>query len=232
MNHQSKQLSAKQVQHIFDYTDRMHIKYKDVQFEIVDHIACGVEETMTANKELTFSKSLYNFTGSLPHRFLNDLVEEKEKAIKSYWNKKFTFLMLDFLSIPRIMASLIVFGILYSLVQITNINLYGAIGFCIVASIIEALWFDRAFKQKEKKFLAIKAFNSSFRAASFAFFSTPFWIIFLFHDEIQTLSWGNLAIAILLTSMVLFIYAARIIFPKKLKEDMQIKYGHLNTSLQ
>ena len=234
MKNKSKvQLTDKQVKELFDYTDRMHIKYKDVQYEIVDHIASGVEDTLAANNKLTFNKALYNYAGTLPMRFFNDLIEEKEKALTQFWNRKFGKYLLGFLNIPRIIASGLLYFISYNLIPFLNFGVFTSLVLFIIFTLIEFVGFpgDKLIADLDTDYLVIKTYNKTILSLAFGFFGMNFYLIVLEFDLLMSQSWGLAVIAFAVTSITLFSYSVRYVFPKMLKAEIETKYAHHNINL-
>ena len=232
-NKPKAQLTDSQVEELFAYTERMHIKYKDVQFEIVDHMASGVEDTMSANKELTFSKALYDYAGILPMRFFNDLIEEKEKTLTSYWNRKFGKYLLGFLNIPRIIASIILFSALYALLPNINFSAFNLLIIFLIFLVIEAIWLygNKDIVNLDENYLVMKTFKNAVLSMAFGLFMMPFCLILLEVDKVINLPWGYGLLSLAFTSLILFSYSVKYVFPKMLKAEIAAKYAHHNLKM-
>jgi hypothetical protein len=48
------QLSAEQIQVLFSFTEKKKVHWYDLQLELVDHLACRIEEEMEADTSLSF----------------------------------------------------------------------------------------------------------------------------------------------------------------------------------
>ena len=53
-----KQLSKEQIDDIFNFVKSKYVRYIDLQYELVDHLASAVEEEMEQDQELNFSSAL------------------------------------------------------------------------------------------------------------------------------------------------------------------------------
>jgi hypothetical protein len=234
MKNKSKvRLTNDQIKELFAYTERMHIKYKDVQFEIVDHMASGVEDTMAANNKLTFSKALYNYAGTLPMRFFNDLIEEKEKALTQFWNRTFGKYMLGFLNIPRAIAFVILFLAFKAVTPYLNFGAFNIIYITIVFILFECIWLykNQFIVNLDNSYLVLKTFKNAILSAACGLFLFPLYIVVLEYDKLIIQPWGPWVIAFALTSITLFSYSARYVFPKMLKAEIETKYAHHNINL-
>ena len=229
----NKPLSPNQIQELFDYTERMHIRYKDVQFEIVDHLASGVEELMSKDNNLTFSKALYDYTGTMPHSFFSDIITSKEKSLEKLWRKKFVFYLLGFFTIPRGIITLLLFSSFY-LMAINLPELVLLIGLLVLTALL-LIWyfsFRTTFtRDNEKEYLLFRTYLQAVEITYLLFCNLPLNIIIFARKGVLDSQLGLLFICATITSFILFTYASIHVFPKMLQADLDNKYAHLNLKM-
>ena len=66
-------ISKENVNELFRFVESKNVPFKDVQFEIVDHLASGIEEEMIKDQNLNFNSALTN--SSKTEYFSKDLLE-------------------------------------------------------------------------------------------------------------------------------------------------------------
>lgn len=79
------ELSKSQVDHLYQFVSSKYVRYLDVQHEIVDHLACAIEERMSQDEALTFKQALSNVYAEFPVTGFYNWVQAKEKAMRKYY---------------------------------------------------------------------------------------------------------------------------------------------------
>ena len=59
-------LSKSQIDHLFEFTRKKYVRYDDVRFEIVDHLASDIENQMSEDSELSFESALKRTYSKFP----------------------------------------------------------------------------------------------------------------------------------------------------------------------
>lgn len=79
-------LSNAQIQDLYTFTQKHFVEWHDVQTELVDHLANGIEAQWRDNPKLTFNDALQIEFKKFGVCGFSDVVEEKTKALnKHYW---------------------------------------------------------------------------------------------------------------------------------------------------
>jgi len=226
-------LSQDQVAELFNYTRRMHIQYKDVQFEIVDHIATGVEKTMSSDNNLTFNRALYEYTGTLPIRFFNDLIEEKTKSLTRYWNRRFFSYLSGFITVPKIIISIVLYIFFYCCINFIGSNNFIYFYFFYLILLLCLSWYKRTLilDHTHLDYLVIKTFQRGLFYFSIIVFIIPIHYIGMKDEYILQKPWGEEFISLVFTAICLFFYSIKYVFAQMLKTELNEKYGHLNLKL-
>ncbi|KAA5534112.1 hypothetical protein [Paenimyroides baculatum] len=109
------ELSAEQIEQLFDFTKKHFVEYYDVQVELVDHLANAIEDQWKENPNILFEDALqtefkkfgiFGFTG---------LVEQKQVALQNHYWRLIKKELIDFFSIPKIIFSAALFYILFQI---------------------------------------------------------------------------------------------------------------------
>lgn len=66
-----------------------------MRYEIVDHLASGIEARMEENPDLSFDAALRKEYAKFPITGFYQFVQEKQKALSKYWRRKMVNFFLD-----------------------------------------------------------------------------------------------------------------------------------------
>ncbi len=108
-------LTESQIEQLFTFTQKHYVDWYDVQTELVDHLANGIEEHLQQNPNVTFESTLISEFKKFGIMGFNDVIEEKTKAL----NKRYRVLVWkyfkDFFKLPKIILTLFLTWGYYSL---------------------------------------------------------------------------------------------------------------------
>ena len=108
-----KQLTNHQISQLFDFTKKHYVEYYDVQIELVDHLAAGIEKIWEENPDLSFDEALNTEFKKFGIFGFTDLVEKKKSALINHYAKLIWKEILAFFSFPKIVFSAILFVLLF-----------------------------------------------------------------------------------------------------------------------
>lgn len=231
-----QQLSPEEIEKLFEFVRSKNVPYKDVQFEIVDHLASAIEDIQRVNPELAFDDAISNVYAKFPITGFATLQIEKEKFINLYWRKKFGFFMLQFFRIPRIILTITLFILFYNLLIRFGLLALSLLCFLCFLYMVYASRQKKWFKEYMENYMMIKSFRSSI----LFFFNIVLWVLYfywiLLFDHLKDLSPTSLNIlfwisALFLSLAFIFTYASYKIFPDMLKEEINYKYRHLQLNV-
>ncbi len=158
---QVEQLSTEQIQHLTAFTKKRFVKYEDVRFEIVDHLASDIEAQLAESPQLEFDQALKNAYNNFPTRYFSRFVTEKEKALSKYWNRRILKLLLGYFTLPRILLTLtIFFATYYSITSGWIAANYFGFGTAIIVQAFSYFFLFKQFKDLKKSYLIIDVFKS------------------------------------------------------------------------
>lgn len=114
------ELSQYQVDQLFDFVRSKNVRYIDVQYEIVDHLASSIEIAMQNNPSLTFEQALRQAYSKFPVTGFSHWVAHQEKLLWRYWNKTLISAFLQYLFTPKnfLVAVCMTLSTLYIISQI------------------------------------------------------------------------------------------------------------------
>ncbi|MBT8189933.1 MAG: hypothetical protein KJO29_05855, partial [Bacteroidia bacterium] len=158
-----KQLTSGEIEKLFDFVRSKNVPYKDVQYEIVDHLASGIEEIQSEEPGISFEKALAKIYSKFPITGFAVLQLEKEKYIKSYWRKRLGKYMLKFFQLPRIILTILLFLILFKIFTIYGWMSVWISGISCLIVMFYSIKRSNWLSSHSDNYLIIKSFNSSIR---------------------------------------------------------------------
>ena len=165
---QPTQLTAAQIQRLFDFTEENYVNYIDLRYELVDHLATGIEEQLKSNPKKEFDLALKHERGKFPLTGFYLFIEEKEKALQKYWNKKIWSVIKSYYKLPQLLMTLTIFiptYFLYIKKPITAIAVF--FGIFLFSIIYESYLIYKAKSQ----YLFIKLFHQALLSATLIAFT-------------------------------------------------------------
>lgn len=227
----NRELSKEEIEKLFAFVRSKYVRWVDLQYEIVDHLASAIEEILNNKPKMTFDLALDEVYSKFPITGFSKLVAEKEKAMHSYWSKKYFGFMKSYFKLPKILIAGTLSYIIYCLYMYG-----GGVGpwvayFTCLAAVISSLIYRRKkgyLKADKQQFL----FKQAFLGMSSGLNSTViFWPLYMGENILlqgDFSSFQSWVFAIYLAFSILWAHAEAFVFPNMLKKEIETKYGHLN----
>lgn len=203
------QLSSQQIDLLFSFTQKKGVHWYDLQLELVDHLACRIEEEMEAEKSLSFDAALEKVYKGFGLFGFAKVVQEKaaelDKASRKIWWAE----VILFFKWPKIILLLLIAAALWQLSSYITpsflMRLLVAIN--MLLSVILLRYEVRTSKMKQK--LLILQFGSYF---SFVVFLYEVCVLFNMDN------FGRIEFTLAATLGILFKWASFRLY-KKVKQQ-------------
>ena len=250
-----EQLSKVEIQKLFAFVESKNVPYRDVQFEIVDHLASAMEEMKEENPEWPYDLCLQQVYKKFPITGFALLQMEKEEALNKYWKKKLRPFLLEYFKLPKIILTLaLFFGFqqifntiepiefeLWDEIIPPNMLIYFSITF--IVSITSLLLRKRintlkgvshSIKSDSENFLYIRSFNTASQILTSSIELIPLYIscyiipsygAFVFHGVHSYL------LAWFVIGLLIHWHLTLFVFPPLLRAEAETKYAHLDIKL-
>lgn len=132
-------LNKSEIQKLYNYVQKHEVKYVDVQVELVDHLASGIEVIRAEDPDIGFEDALIEASSQFdvktysiwpPSTFgevrhtngFKSLVNQKELETSKYLNRRMNDYALSFFKVPKIILTIAIWIIFYGLVQVMNLT--------------------------------------------------------------------------------------------------------------
>ena len=117
-------LSQPQILELYTFVQKHYVDWYDVQTELVDHLANGIELQWQENPKLNFHEALQKEFKKFGIMGFSDVVEQKHKALDRRYRKLMWQEFKNYLRLPKIILTLFFIWLLYMLIHgIENKNI-------------------------------------------------------------------------------------------------------------
>lgn len=107
------QLTEKQIQQIHLFVKQHYVEHYDVELELVDHLANGIEQQWVIDSNITFDNALQIEFKKFGIFGFSDIIEEKTKRLTWSYIKLMFKALLGFFTFPRIVLTAALFSLLF-----------------------------------------------------------------------------------------------------------------------
>ncbi|MCB4798346.1 hypothetical protein [Neotamlana laminarinivorans] len=139
-------ITEQQIQQLYTFTALHYVEFYDVQTELVDHLANGIEAQWKENPKLKFEDALRIEFKKFGVYGFSDVVEQKRAALSKHYRKLVWKFTKTYFKFPKIIATLFSIWLLFkSLTLIENKN------YIVVPVVIFLLVFNFYYLFKAKR---------------------------------------------------------------------------------
>jgi len=230
-------LTKQHIDRLYQFTQQHYVEHFDVQTELVDHLANGIERRCDENPNLSFEDALKLEFKQFGVLGFSDVVAEKTKAINKRYNKLIWKFFKAYFSWPKVTIFLLivisVYGILISIPAVYRIDVIVIqFMFLVFLSFVFIVKNMRSRKSsvsgntigKTPIFLLediiIKTGNIGFIGITLA--QLPQFIFG--YDQPITNQTVLLAVATITAAYILLVYVVYIVLPSKAKDFLVNEY--------
>jgi hypothetical protein len=215
-------LTEEQIQELYGFTNRRLVKHYDLQTELVDHLANGIEIQLNEDSQLNFKDALDLEFKRFGHFGFRNVLKQRKKAI----NKKYNTLILKeyktFFSLPKILLIILAIAMFFGILR--NLPEYKwIISAVLVLPFTIYLWFHALKTQKNyrnsidknKKWMLQERI---FSLSGIGLMGLNFFHIFIFFNTLNIFSDSILLdgfMSIIIVFSFLLSYIAVFIIPQK-----------------
>ena len=238
------QLKQEEIEKLFTFVQSKNVPYRDVQFEIVDHLATAIEDLQEENPEWSFGLCLDQVYGKFPITGFAQLIQQKEDALNKYWKKKLWPYLLEYFKLPRIILT----GTLFFLLQqILNHTPDLHLGFSnyfnhntiliwigIVILFITSYSQNKIYERGKENLLYLKSFLTAQQIVSSFLTIGPLYFYLVNPNSTGSITFSGINsyfLASFVVGIIIKLHAFHFVFPKLLHEEAQNKYAHLKMKL-
>ena len=204
-------LTNPQIQQLYTFTQKHYVDWYDVQTELVDHLANGIEEQIEQQPNLSFEAALNAEFRKFGIMGFGDVIEEKTKALNKYYRLLVWGYFKDFFKLPKIIVTVFLIWSYFQLLIAVPNKLWVVAPTAFLLFFIpvreiykQAQKIKRIKKSTDKKWLFD---NISLQLGGMIhFLHIIFQVAFFNKNDIWTTTFSfNFSVGIVLFSLVLYI---------------------------
>lgn len=191
-----------------------HVEYYDVQCELVDHMANGIEAAWQEDETISFNEAFRNEIKKFGVSGFRRIAEEREIALKKRYNKIIFKHLLSFFKLPRIIGSLLAMYAVFLLFTNYSEVLLGVTNKIIVAAIsimIGLMLFKKYRQQKSGRKFIFKEYIFNYGVSS-VFMQIPLNLIIFSPRSVG--GYYAVAYSVLFVVLLLYLYIVVVYIPK------------------
>lgn len=216
-----------QVNRLYHFTRKHFVEFYDLQTEMVDHLANGIEQQWRVNPNLSFEEALHIEFKKFGVFGFSDIVERRMAEMNKRYHKFVWQHFKEFFTIPKIIFTLSLVIILSAIfLNLESLFSVISVGFTIVLILFVFILIARnKLKQKKssKKWLMQHVISNYGGAA--VYFAIPFQIILHINRFYINIGfYGILLVSLFLVCWILYSYIMIAVIPKKSQEYLQSVY--------
>jgi hypothetical protein len=225
-----KKISASETTKLYAFTRAHYVEYYDLQTELVDHLANGIELLWVEKPNLTFEEALQVEFKKFGIFGFTDLVTERQKKMSKRYNKLILSILKNYFTIPRLFLTTMLMLLMYLFLNTVVYREYVVIGlFLLSILIVLSKTIAYRIKQKRNKETAKKLWMFEdiiySHGQSFALFQAI--VLFPPHllrtdnlFKVMNYSVGLVFVSAVLTVFLIAVYIIVMVIPAKAKDHI------------
>jgi len=226
-------ITENQIEELYLFTRKHFVEWYDVQTELVDHLANGIEAQWEQNPNLSFHEALNNEFKKFGVFGFSEVVEQKTNALSKYYIKEVVKYLKEYFKLPKIILTFSSIWVLFKIMQIFENKDYVVIpvvlivfGLVIIYAIKENTRLNKSYKATGKKWL-FESITGQLGGAIHFLNIGIYAPLYSQSNEQWTLT-SQLVFSVFVVIYVLFFYIALKIVSPKLKEKLSKEHPEYN----
>lgn len=235
-----KKVSPTQVSRLYEFTRQHYVEFYDVQTELVDHMANGIESLWQENPEITFESALQQEFKKFGIFGFMDVLEKRQQAMEKKYFRIILREAVQILKQPKLLTAVfLLFGIITVGLRTKTGYFVLVIGLIIALFTMAIFHTIRASKIKRKLKAGKKVYlleNTIFNGGSiFALVFIPFQLLQIFNSGFDMSSFPlpnfqTYLFAFFVCVLAVVSYLCFYKLPKKKDQILQKTYPELQFS--
>lgn len=113
-------LSENQIQELYKFTRKRLVEHYDLQTELVDHLANGIEQQLVTNPQVTFKEALQNEFKKFGHFGFRSIIKKRKKAMAKRYRGHILRFYKEYFRLPKILIVIGFSTLLFWVMQFIN----------------------------------------------------------------------------------------------------------------
>lgn len=228
-------LTEKHIEQLYEFTRKHFVEYYDLQTELVDHLANGIEAKWQENPKLTFDEILNLEFKKFGIFGFMDVVENRQMALTKKYHKLVWKHFKEFFEVPKIIFTIFATALLFVVLKTTTFKeivaivlvLLGAL-FSFIAMIQNHLKKKSQIQENKKRWLFEEIISSYGNIMFMA--ALPIQVVIHLPKVAFINNYTLLILSFLIVSYYLVNYIILKIIPSKTEEYLRETYPEYEIS--
>lgn len=225
------QFSEIEIQQLYDFTRAHFVEYYDLQSELVDHLANGIEEIIANDPSITFENALKIEFKKFGIFGFSDVIESHQNSLSKKYRKIVWCHFLEFLTFPKIVVTVLAIG--FTFLAFTNIYTLILLSVLfVIFGIFSLRKFNKIYKQvnngilNERRYYLKELILAGGNNGIFILFPIQILLQLPNYSEYFFQSYLLVLLAsIFFVVYLLFNYVCMYVLPKKVDEFLETTYA-------
>ncbi len=148
-----KKLTLEQINCLFQFTQKHYVEYYDLQLELVDHLACGIEKQWENDESISFEDALNTEFKKFGIFGFSDIVDKRKIELQKKYNKFLKKIVVQHLKRKEYIGILVLSAIVYFIFTLIDAKITFIVGIILFYSLAIFQFFrlQLMFKNKVKE---------------------------------------------------------------------------------
>lgn len=223
-------VNQEHIEKLYAFTRKHYVVYYDLQTELVDHLAMGIEAQWADDPDLSFEEALQKEFKKFGVFGFMGVVEKRQEALGKKYTKLIWKHIKTFFTIPKILLVVVSTAILFFTLRATDFTSANA---ALFASVIFLTYFifvivsdfrtrRKVKNKKERLWMFEEIIGQHGKGFGLGFLPIYFFQYFFSTGQHQLFSemswWTLLLISFLFVMLCIFIYVISVEIPQRAKE--------------
>ena len=227
-------VSQEHIEELFVFTQKHYVEWYDLQSELVDHLANGIEQQWQEDPDLSFEKALQKEFKKFGVFGFMDVVEERQKSLGKKYSKLIWKHTLEFFKLPKIFMLVLLSATLFYLLRLVDgsSDIFYGVLIVLFAAYFVLLLVSNYRKKKKARMSSEKSWLFKEIILNYgAGLGIGMLPIYLFNISIpntinfQTMNaWVLGALSFILVLMSILIYIMHVEIPQRAEEYLEETY--------
>lgn len=199
-----KELNTEQINSLYAFVEGNHVKYYDLQIELVDHLASEIEQKWAENPSLPFEETLTNVYAEFGVLGFRETVQKAHTMMMKKYQKMWWSYFKQFWKLPKIIFSFVFVGLVWMCFTTFGykIVMYFNWALMIIQGLYSTYYFlFRRFSRKKLQLLFTLSLGTEPPAiisilpitffTFFATFTVPFGLMSAFIAVVWLMTWAG-----------------------------------------
>lgn len=225
----TKELTQVQIDELFAFVRRKRVRYYDLQVELVDHLATGIEEIWEKEPKVPFERARDRIYKEFGIFGFAHVVDERIQAIhRQVWEEAYAFMRSTF-TFPKIILTLTIPILLAQLLLVTAnpFLLTTSLFFLFLAVVLYYQWKKPPFRHKKVQFARTAGVRNALGVlggfGQILLFYMPQW---LDHLSSYGIVFASLS-GVLVYYVYVMLYALTVHADQRAREDLKKQFPRL-----